>query len=243
MNDRPLVYLLFGIPGSGRRAILRDFFEDGLEKDAPILYFHPEDETASPEDAQIAALENVSIVQWRLDGSRVMHDKIEAAPDVVFFLAPGQADPADVVESVEAWITRNDCQTARLLTVVDCQFLKENPESLAWFDACIHFSDVVLLNHRDEAGIKWVRQFEEGYKKRHCPSRFLPVKNNRTTNPAEVLFPEARRTSLYFDELIPIEDDEFEEDAPDDLQPDRYIERLQSGQRASPIPSISKWLL
>ena len=68
------------------------------------------------------------------------------------------------------------------------------------------------------------------------------MKNNRVANPAEVLYPEARRTSLYFDELIPIEEDEFEDQAPDDLKPDRYIERLESGQRACPIPSIQKWL-
>ena len=63
------------------------------------------------------------------------------------------------------------------------------------------------------------------------------------SNPVEVLDPVARRTSLYFDELLPIEDDEFEDDfQPDDIKIDIYIERLESGHRAKPIPPITKFL-
>lgn len=242
MNDRPLVYILFGIPGSGRRAIASDLIEGGLEKDASVLYFRPDGEPECPEDAWFEQAENVTVTGWKLEGARLQHDRIEADPDTVLFVAPGTGDPADVAEAVESWSTRNNCTIARLLTVVDCGFLQEKPEARSWFDACIHFSDIVLLNRREAADNKWIRQFEEDYSKQHCPSRFLPVKKNRVANPAEVLFPEARRTSLYFDELIPIEDDEFEEDAPEDLKPDRYIERLESGQRACPVPSIKKWL-
>ena len=51
------------------------------------------------------------------------------------------------------------------------------------------------------------------------------------------------RLSLYFDELILIEDDEFEDDEqPEDTKPDKYIERLESGHRAYPIPDIQKLL-
>jgi hypothetical protein len=68
------------------------------------------------------------------------------------------------------------------------------------------------------------------------------VKKGRVSNPAEVLDPEARRVSLYFDELLPIEDDEFEdEQQPDDIKIDAYIERLESGHRAKPIPEIAKF--
>lgn len=242
MNDSPLVYVVFGISGSGRRAITFDLIQGGLDKDSKVLYFRPEDEATSPDDAFFEEAGNVTVTKWQLEGARAVHEKIEASPDTVFFLAPGNSDPADVAEAVQSWSARNHCTIARLLTVVDCGFLKQKPEARAWFDACIHFSDIVLLNRREAADNKWIRQFEEEYTKSHCPSRFLPIKKNRATNPAEVLFPEARRTSLYFDELIPIEEDEFEEDAPEDLKPDRYIERLESGQRAYPIPSIAKFL-
>ena len=58
-----------------------------------------------------------------------------------------------------------------------------------------------------------------------------------------MLDPEARRLSLYFDELIPIEEDAFEdEEQPEDIKPDRYIERNASGQRIQPIPDIRKLL-
>ncbi|MGC6455183.1 MAG: hypothetical protein ACON39_06965 [Coraliomargaritaceae bacterium] len=242
MSERPLVYVLFGIPESGRREVLYDLIEGGLEKGTNVLYFKPKQELPSLADEKLLSIRTVTTANWELDGARLLHSKIEAAPDVLFFLAPGRADPADVVESIKTWADKNDCEVARLLTVVHCSFLKDNPEAKAWFDACIHFSDIVLLNHRNKEDNKWIRQFEAGYAKQHNPSRFLLVKNNRVANPAEVLYPEARRSSLYFDDLIPIEEDEFEEDAPDDLKPDRYIERLESGQRAYPIPSIAKWL-
>jgi hypothetical protein len=69
------------------------------------------------------------------------------------------------------------------------------------------------------------------------------VTKNKSKNPVAVLEPEARRASLFFDELIPIEEDEFEdEEQPEDIKPDRYIERNESGQRIQPIIDISKLL-
>jgi hypothetical protein len=101
----------------------------------------------------------------------------------------------------------------------------------------------VLLNRREGVSNKWVKDFESRYRKQYCPARFLLVKKGRVGNPLEVLEPEARRMSLYFDELIPIEDDEFEDDEqPEDTRPDKYIERLESGLRAYPVPDIQKLL-
>jgi len=244
MDDvAPLIYLVFGIPHSGRREVIFDLIEGGIPATEQVLYFRPEGEAVNPYDEQIEALENVNVVGWQLKDSKVKHGKINAAPEKIIFLAPGSSDPADCAEALKTWSDHNNCQIARLVTVVHCHFLMEEPKAQAWFDACIHFSDVVLLNRREEAGNKWVKDFEEIYKKACSPARFLMVKKGRVANPAEVLDPEARRVSLYFDELIPIEDDEFEDEhQPDDIKPDIYIERLESGQRAKPIPGIGKLL-
>jgi hypothetical protein len=243
MSDAPLVYLVFGIPNSGRREVIFDLIEGGIPASEQVLYFRPEGEASNAHDEQIEALENVSVVSWKLKDSKVTHGKITAAPEKIIFLAPGLSDPSDCAEALKTWTDHNHCQIARLITVVHCHFLAEHEKAKAWFDACIHFSDVVLLNRREEAGNKWVKDFETAYKKTCCPARFLMVKKGRVDNPAEVLDPEARRISLYFDELIPIEDDEFEdEQQPDDIKVDKYIERLESGQRAKPIPEIGKLL-
>ncbi|MDQ8193137.1 GTP-binding protein [Coraliomargarita sp. SDUM461004] len=244
MSDlAPLVYLVYGIPNSGRREVIFDLIEGGIPQSEQVLYFRPADEADSTHDEQIEALENVSVVEWSLKDSKVAHGKITAAPDKIIFLAPGLSDPADCAEAIKAWTDHNRCRIARIITVVHCHLLSVQEKAKSWFDACIHFSDVVLLNRREEAGNKWVKDFETAYKKMCNPARFIMVKKGRVTNPAEVLDPEARRVSLYFDELIPIEDDEFEDEhQPDDIKPDMYIERLESGQRAKPIPEIGKLL-
>ncbi|CAA6677861.1 MULTISPECIES: hypothetical protein [unclassified Lentimonas] len=239
----PLVYLILGIPGSGRREVLFDLLKDGVDAKEQVLYFRPEGEVDCTFDEQIEALDNVSIVDWKLDNAKVTHGKIDAAPERIIFLAPGTSDPADAAEAVKTWTDHNTCQIGRIITVTHCAFLSENSAAQAWFDACIHFSDIVLLNRREDVNNKWIRAFEMGYHKQFSPARFLMVKKGRVANPLEVLEPEARRLSLYFDELIPIEDDEFEDDEqPQDTKPDKYIERLESGHRAYPVPDIKKLL-
>ncbi len=233
---------MLGIPGSGRREVLCDLVEDGLPADAKVLYFRPEDESVSPADARLEASGKVASVLWRLEGATAKHGRVAAPADTVFFLAPGGADPADTIEAVAQWLRHNDCRLARILTVVHCAFLREHPPATAWYDACIHFSDAVLLGRRTAGDNQWVRDFEERYRKARHPCLFEPVKKDRVQNPARVLDPEARRLSLHFDELEPIEDEDLEDEVPEDLREDPYLQRLESGQRARPVPDIGKLL-
>ena len=241
--SKPLVYLIYGIPDSGRREVLFDLIEGGIPTTEQVLYFRPEDESPSPYDAKLEALENASIVNWKLVDAKVTHGQINAAPERIFFLAPGTSDPADSAEAVKVWAEHNDCEIGRIITVAHCAFLSEHAGAQAWFNACIHFSDIVLMNRREDVSNKWIKEFETSQKKLCSPARFLMVKKGRVANPLEIIEPQARRISLYFDELIPIEDDEFEDDEqPEDTKPDKYIERLESGHRAYPVPDIRKLL-
>lgn len=242
MPESPRVYILFGIPGSERRATLCDLIENGLEKDIPALFFKPAGEPEDPFDAKISAFENLQTVEWELHGNKVQHARIEAPAEAVFFLTPGTADPADAAEAIKTWSDNNACQIARVITLVHCDFLQANPAAQSWFEAGIHFSDFVLLARRAETSQKWLKAFQAQFTKAHVPSRFELIKKGRPPNPREILEPEARRCSLFFDEFIPIEEDEFEDDLPEDRKPDKYIERLESGRRAYPIPDIRKWL-
>lgn len=243
MSERPLVYLVYGIPGSERRSVLFDLIEGGLPEDEQVLYFRPKGENASPDDEQIERLRNVSVVEWELAKSKVKHGRISAAPQKVIFLAPGNSDPAEAAEALKEWIRHNDCELGRIITVLNCSFLKEQEKSRAWFDACIHFSDVVLLARRESVDNKWIKDFEARYHKACFPCHIELVSKGKAKNPRAVLEPEARRMSLYFDELIPIEDDEFEdEEQPEDIKPDRYIERNESGKRVHPILEINEIL-
>jgi len=237
----PYVYLILGPPGAGRRDVVADLLEDGAPNETSVLVFSPEDEPTSPMDERIAAFPNVTVAPWRLRDGRLRHDSISAA-DHVFILAPGRANPADAAEAAKGWMDKNGCRLARILTVVDCGLLQDCPDALPWIDACVHFSDIVLLNRRERVSNRWVQDFRDRYERARYPCHFRFVKKGRTPNPLEILEPEARRISLYFDEYVPIEEDEIEEERPDDLREDPYIERLASGQRAKPVPEIGKIL-
>ena len=242
MPKAPLVYVVLGLSGSKRREVLYDLIKEGISSEELVLYFRSENEVPSKTDAALLGLKNVSVIESTLKDSRLLHRKINTFAEKIFFLAPGNSDPADFIEAVKEWIDLNDCAIARILTVVHCGFLESNPKAQTWFDACIHFSDIILLAAREGIKNNWVKKFKDRYTKNHYPCRFLLVKKGCIQNPAEVLEVEARRVSLYFDELTPIEEDEFEDQMPDDRKPDKYIERLTSGQRAYRIPDISELL-
>ena len=238
----PKVYIVFGITGSERRANLCDLIENGLTENTPALYFKPVGEPEDHFDSTLSTMEHLQTVEWELQECKVKHARIEAPAEAIFFLTPGNADPADAAEAIKAWSDNNACQIARCVTLIHCHFLQANPAALPWFEACIHFSDFVLLARRENTSPKWIKDFQNQFIKAHNPSRFELVKKGRSPNPKELLIPEARRLSLFFDELISIEEDEFEDALPDDRKPDKYIERLESGRRAYPIPDIRKWL-
>jgi len=243
MPDRPLVYLIYGIPGSGRRSVLFDLIEGGLPGSEAVLYFRPKDESSCEQEEHLAARANVIVVAWELAAGKVKHGPISAAAEKIFFLAPGTANPADVAEALQAWIQHNDCELGRIITVVHCSFLSQQEAARGWFNACIHFSDVVLLARRELVDNQWLKAFESHYRKACFPCHIELVSQGKTKNPVAVLEPEARRMTLFFDELIPIEEDELDDaEKPADIRPDPYIERNESGHHARPIIDIAKLL-
>jgi len=240
----PKVYLILGIPGSGRREVLYDLIEGGVPAGEEVLFFHPRDEQPSPYDEQIEALDNVRGVSCALETEKITHDSITRAPEHIFFLAPGTGDPVAMVEALKKWLDHNQCRIGRILTVVHCDFFAETPEALPWIDACLHFSDISLLNRRENVSNRWIRDFQNRFQKERLPLLFYFVKKGRVPNPPAVLDPEARRVSLYFDELPEIDEDKpaAGEEPPDDAGPDPYVARLENGQRKRPVPDIRKFL-
>ena len=237
MAESPKVYLLLGPNDSGRRALVSDFI-DSLESDSPVLYFKHRDEVENEWDSRLENLAQVTKVDWSVDNTKIKHDSITVNPSSIFFLAPSCIDLADVIEGLKGWLSKNDCQLTRIITVIHCQNLSENDSQNSWYEAAIHFSDMVLLNRRESVSEKWIKDMVTEKKKQFHPTRFELVKKNRVNNPIDALDSQAYRTSLFFDDLIPIEEDEFEDLLPEDKKIDPYIERLANGKRQKPIPSF-----
>ena len=61
-SSSPSVYFILGTPGSGRRAIVRDLIENGIEGKSLVLV--AQNEAADPADARLAALPNTTGRSW-----------------------------------------------------------------------------------------------------------------------------------------------------------------------------------
>jgi len=227
--QKPLVYFILGASGSGRHAIA----------------------------SELAAVAR----EGGGGGTHVVEVMGEAWPDwpegavaQVFVVADGRRNPVDQVEALKPWIEAHGATLGRILCVVSCQLAVSTPALLPWFDACVHFSDVVLLNHREGVENRWVSDFKKRYAERFYPCLFEFVKKGQVTNPLVVIEPQARRISQYFDEredpvvegLIIETDtpDSDDEDADEDTGPaeDFYLARRAGGRRLHEIPDIAKHL-
>jgi G3E family GTPase len=168
----------------------------------------------------------------------------------VFFLADAFADPVTQIEALKPWLAQQGAELARIFCVVDCQFAEKQPVLKSWYEACIHFSDVVFLTKRDGVANKWISDFLRHYEDECFPSLFIQLKKGGIANPALVLEPQPRRVSQYFDDeydlselVIETDDEEDDEDADDGLpEPDPYFPRHRNGRRVKELPDIREYL-
>jgi hypothetical protein len=269
--DTPLVYIILGAPGSGRREVLADLIDGGLGEGDRAAVLLSANEAASEHDAKLA---NVARWSW-IEGA------ISAVPPPgathVFFVTDGRLNPVDQIEALQNWLKVVPAEPGRVITVVNCQFAEKHPALIAWYEACIHFSDVTLLNRREGVANKWMSEFQAKFKDACYPCLFEMVKGGRVKNPRIVLDPQARRMSHIFDidewTGIDLEGVEFgtegadepeteDDDKPakvdgkkkghpnqspdddDDWLPEKepYFEMLPNGRRAKEIPDIAKYL-
>lgn len=241
--NRPLTYVILGASGSGRREVLADLLS-GLSPSDRVVVSFPAAESPEPAESPLAGEETFVSGTWRWDDGE-LEAAVPEGTTHFFFLSDGTKNPVDQVEAFYHWSVENGVEVARLLTIVHCRLAYENPDLQKWYDACIHFSDYVLLNRREGIPEKWMKDFQERYRKSFYPCIFELVKKGRVKNPALVLDPLARRLTRLFDEEV----DELFEEEPDEAPEDEgenatdpYLVRLPSGKREREIPDIAPYL-
>jgi hypothetical protein len=269
--EAPLVYIVLGAAGSGRREVLADLIGGGLAEGERAAVLLSADETPHDDDAKLV---NVSRWTWR-EGA--IGATVPPGATHVFFVTDGRQSPVDQLEALQKWLTAVQAEVARVITVVNCQLAEKHAALITWYEACIHFSDVALLNRREGVANKWMSDFQLRFKEQCYPCLFEIVKGGRVKNPLVVLDPQARRMSHIFDidewtglDLEGVEfgtegEDEPEADeAPetlangrkkkgnpnespldeDDWKPEKepYFEMLPNGRRAKEVPDIRKYL-
>jgi len=251
--EKPLVYLVLGAAGSGRREVLTDLIADGLGERDRAAVLISEDEQASEADAKLPG-----VARWRWNTAEDNPIVAELPRDAthVFFVTDGQQNPVDQVEHFKTWLEAQGGELGRVFCIINCQLAEKNPPLLAWYEACIHFADVVLLNKREGVENKWVSGWLTHFKKLFYPCVFELVKDGRVKNPALILEPQARRMTHVFDEdqnwtftnAEGEEIDEQEETGDDEEEieakpeEDPYFARDAAGRRAKRLPDIAKYL-
>lgn len=237
------MYLVLGTAGSGRRAIVRELIASGLSEGVRTTVLLSDAESADEIDGQ---LPNVARWSWTEHGT--IQGGLPPDTTQVFLISEALRNPIDQIEALKPWLETNGAELGRIFCVVDCKLAQANPALLPWFDACVHFSDVVLLNRRETVENKWLSDFQKRYTDQFYPCLFEMVKKDRVKNPLVVLDPVARRISQYFEEdpewIFEADDDEEtsdEEEVELKKAEDPYLERRAGGRRVKEIPDIAKF--
>jgi hypothetical protein len=248
-TEKPLVYLILGAAGSGRRAVLTDLLSDGLvEGDRPAVML-AESETAAESDAKLPGL-----TRWAWTDGQIVGELPREATHT-FFIADGRENPVEQIEVFVAWLEAQGAQIGRVITIVNCRLAEKNSALLAWYEACVHFSDIVLLNRREGVANKWMSDFQGHFKKQFVPSLFEFVKDGHVKNPALVLDPQARRMSHVFDDeqdwifktiegevIDEDEETEGDEEVEATREEEPYFARDAAGRRVKRLPDIRQYL-
>src|SRR5258706_8504554 len=95
--EKPLVYLILGASGSGRREVLLDLIEGGLEATDRVAVMRSEGEVAAEADAKLPA---VARWAWRDD---VIVGTLPVGATRVFFMTDGRVNPVEQIEVFKAW--------------------------------------------------------------------------------------------------------------------------------------------
>ncbi|PTY06204.1 hypothetical protein DB347_12210 [Opitutaceae bacterium EW11] len=251
-NEPPLIYVVLGASGSGRRPILADLIDGGLAEDERAVVLLSS--TELPFDRENPPWR---LVRWTWSQGE-MQIPLDAIGDAthVFLLTDGWVNPVDQIESFKAWLERSGGELARVITIVNCQAAEQHKELVPWYEACIHFSDVVLLARREGVANKWLSDFQARFKDQFYPCLFEFVKEGRVKNPPLLLEPQARRMSHLFDEpdWEILDEEDLEEGSEDEegretneeievvAEMDPYLERRAGGRRVKEIPDIRKVL-
>jgi len=249
MPDKPLVYLILGAAGSGRREVLADLIADGLGEGDRCAVMFAEGEATSDFDDRLPGL---TLWTWE---SNAIDGELPPGATRVFFVTHGRHNPVEQIEAFKAWLAVQGGELARVVCIVNCRLAEKHPPLLAWYEACIHFADVVLLTRREGVANKWLSDFLAHFKGRFYPCLFDLVKAGHVRNPALVLEPQARRMSHVFDEeqdwivlgAGDTDDDEEglesgEEEVEVAAEEDPYLARDAAGRRVKRIPDVAKYL-
>ena len=125
---------------------------------------------------------------------------LENGPHIHFILIDPRLSPVPQLEALAETLKTISADPDRILTCVDCAQVEATPSLKGYYEACIYYSDVVLLGNRADASKSFVRDYQKHYEKHCYPCLFLLLKGpGIPEKPLEILTPGTRRLSQLFD--------------------------------------------
>ncbi|MBC2604179.1 hypothetical protein [Puniceicoccus vermicola] len=247
MSESPLwLNLLLSGPNPDRWKLVRETVSHALPKDEGLTIFVSADELEEAREA--FATDRYTVAEWTIsDGAMEFSEPLsEEEGNLLIY---GRPDfPDDLMDALISGFRAEHFEMGRIVTHVHCGWCEKTEEAKAWFEGCIHFSDLVLLDARHEVEDAWVRDFQEKYRKLRYPCHFDLVRKNLPKHPQWFFDSQPRRLSLVFDpddlsglggEEYEIEGDPPDEEDDPEAAGDPYLRRNAAGERerkVRPLP-------
>ena len=240
--------VLFSGPNPTRWKLLQETVSHALPKEEGLFVYVTPGELKEAREALPA--ERYTVGTWTLVEGRVVFDQPLSAEMGNLLIYGVTPFPADLVDALILGYRADDYVIGRIITHVHSGWCDTVEEAKGWYEGCIHFSDLVLIDSRDEVVDNWVRDILERYRKLHYPCHFDLVRRGLPKHPQWFFDSQPRRLSLVFDpdDLsglggmdYEIEGDEPEEDEDEDgekISLDPYLSRNAAGEREKKVRSL-----
>jgi hypothetical protein len=234
-----LLYFILGSPSAEKEVVVSQLITEGFTEEETILLLIPEAARSSAETPLLQSCDykkthpKVVVEYWNAEQKPliVSHYRFKNY-SAVFLFVSDHHNLIDQLEYLSEWTLENSLIVSRILTVVDCSAFLLDSKLFPWIEACIHFSDTVLLNKTAGVESKALESFVTYFKDNHYQCLFYKLHPKKPLNSQEILYPEARRLSLAFD-ILDISDSDDEE-----VVKDLYFECNHLGQRLKKLPNI-----
>lgn len=255
------LYVLLSTPNCGAETLVKDAVESVYLYNGDVITL-----CTSPkfiEEQQFTSLsEKLSVVPYSFTGQEL---SFPVGEEDILLVWDYRDDVIDLMEALVQFLADHEMELGGIATLVDCQLTKDSKEFKKWIDACIHFTDTVILGNRAEVSNQWLKEFEEHYTKKCYPCFFVLQKKDKLPNPSILFDVQARRMSLVFDDLEPVNttdwksqvpegalifdegeegeigvDESDDDDGDDELEEDPYFVRHVNGKRQKFVPSIAE---
>jgi len=226
------IYLLLSWDTRHQLLLIQDLLEERLQAaSAVVIHAH---ETVLKPDWVSSTQVPMEWVNWQLENGQIHTPWTDTG--VHFFCIDRQVNIIDVLEALSNWLQQQEQSLTGIIGIVDAQKIQTVPEVQPWYEAIVHFSDVVCLDQIQKLKANWVENYIEPFKKQCYPCLFLTMKDGKVPNPAMILDAGVRRMTQVFDQLQVDDEDEGIEQH----EVDPYFKRLFSGCRAQALPDVTR---